>query len=85
MDIMPFKTKAVSTHWELMFTRPLFQTADMARQGEILNEVAKLLDAGKIKSTATETLGTICAENLSRAHLTLASGRARGKLVLEGF
>jgi zinc-binding alcohol dehydrogenase family protein len=85
MDIMPFKTKAVSTHWELMFTRPLFQTADMARQGEILNEVAQLLDVGKIRSTATETLGTICAENLRRAHLTLASGKARGKLVLEGY
>ena len=85
LDVMPFKTKAVSTHWELMFTRSLFQTADMARQGAILNEVAELLDAGRIRSTATETLGTICAENLRRAHLTLASGKARGKMVLEGF
>ena len=85
LDVMSFKTKAVSTHWELMFTRSLFQTADMARQGEILNEVAELLDAGRIRSTATETLGSICAENLRRAHLTLASGKARGKMVLEGF
>ena len=85
MNVMPFKTKAVSTHWELMFTRSLFQTDDMARQGEILNEVADLLDSGKIKSTATEVLGTICAENLKQAHLTLASGKARGKMVLEGF
>ena len=85
LDIKPFKSKAVSIHWELMFTRPLFQTADMARQGEILNEVSALLDAGKIKSTATETLGTICAENLKRAHAALESGKVRGKLVLEGF
>lgn len=85
LDIMPFKTKAVSTHWELMFTRPLFQTPDMARQSQILNEVATLLDAGRIRSTATETLGTICAENLKRAHALLESGKARGKLVLEGF
>ncbi|MEM7528232.1 MAG: zinc-binding alcohol dehydrogenase family protein [Pseudomonadota bacterium] len=85
LNVMPFKTKAVSTHWELMFTRPLFQTADMARQGEILNEVAGLLEAGKIRSTATETLGAISAENLQRAHRLLASGTARGKLVLEGF
>ena len=85
LEILPFKTKAASIHWEFMFTRPLFRTADMARQGEILTEVAGLLDAGRIKSTATETLGTICAENLRRAHLTLASGKARGKLVLEGF
>ena len=85
LDIMPLKPKSVSIHWELMFTRPLFRTADMGRQGQILNEVAALLDAGKIKSTATEMLGTICAANLKRAHKTLESGRARGKLVLEGF
>ena len=85
MDVMPFKTKAVSTHWELMFTRSLFGTPDMERQGEILNQVADLLDAGKIRSTATEVLGQIDAANLRRAHLTLVSGKARGKMVLEGF
>lgn len=85
MDVMPFKTKAVSTHWELMFTRPIFGTADIARQGEILNEVADLLDAGKIRSTATETLGAITAENLRAAHLALATNKTRGKMVLEGF
>ncbi|MBX2806867.1 MAG: zinc-binding alcohol dehydrogenase family protein [Hyphomicrobiales bacterium] len=85
LTIMPFKTKSVSVHWELMYTRSLFQTPDMARQGEILNEVATLLDTGKIRSTATETLGTINAENLMRAHAILESNKARGKLVLEGF
>lgn len=85
LNIMPFKVKAVSTHWELMFTRPLFETPDMARQGEILNEAAQLLDAGKISSTATETLGVINADNLKKAHAILESGAARGKLVLEGF
>lgn len=85
LDVLPFKTKAVSTHWELMFTRPLFETPDMARQGEILTKVAALLDAGKIRSTTTETLGTINADNLKRAHAILESGKARGKLVLEGF
>ncbi|MEM7211496.1 MAG: zinc-binding alcohol dehydrogenase family protein [Pseudomonadota bacterium] len=85
LNVMPFKAKAVSTHWELMFTRPLFGTADMARQGEILTEVAGLLDAGKIRSTATETLGRINAQTLRKAHRILASGTARGKMVLEGF
>jgi len=85
LNIMSFKAKAVSTHWELMFTLPLFQTADMARQGEILNEAASLLEAGKIKSTATETLGRITAANLRQAHMALARGQARGKMVLEGF
>ncbi|WP_299808549.1 zinc-binding alcohol dehydrogenase family protein [uncultured Roseibium sp.] len=84
-DIMPFKGKAISIHWELMFTRSLFTTADIARQGEILDEVAGLIDAGTVRSTATETYGTINAENLKRAHALLESGKARGKIVLEGF
>ncbi len=82
---MPFKVKAVSTHWELMFTRSLYGTADIARQGEILNEVSALLDAGKIRSTATETMGVINAANLRAAHLALATNKTRGKMVLEGF
>lgn len=85
LNILPFKAKSVSTHWELMFTRSLFDTADMARQGEILNSVAGLVDAGSIRSTATEVLGPVTAETLRRAHLTLASNTARGKLVLRGF
>ncbi len=85
LDVLPFKVKAVSIHWELMFTRSLFNTADIARQGEILNEVAALLDMGRIKSTATDTLGVINAANIKRAHTILESGKAKGKLVLEGF
>lgn len=85
LNIMPFKVKAVSTHWELMFTRSLFQTADITRQHDILNEVAGLLDAGKIRSTATEVLGKIDAATLKRAHAILESNKAKGKLVLEGF
>jgi len=30
LDVMPFKRKAVSLHWEFMFTRSLFETPDMA-------------------------------------------------------
>ncbi|WP_417260254.1 zinc-binding alcohol dehydrogenase family protein [Celeribacter sp.] len=85
LNIMPFKVKAVSTHWELMFTRSLFGTADITRQHDILNEVAELMDAGKIRSTATETLGKIDAATLKRAHAILESNKAKGKLVLEGF
>ncbi|MEP2716834.1 zinc-binding alcohol dehydrogenase family protein [Pseudophaeobacter sp.] len=85
LNIMPFKAKAISTHWELMFTRSLFETPDMARQGEILNAVAQLVIEGKVTSTATDTLGQITAENLKKAHAILESGTARGKLVLEGF
>lgn len=85
LDIAPFKPKSISIHWEFMYTRSLFETGDMNRQSEILNQVAGLIDEGKIRSTATETLGTINASNLMKAHAVLESGKAKGKLVLEGF
>ncbi len=85
LDIMPFKRKSVSVHWELMFTRPIYQTADMAEQGRLLNEIAKLVDEGKIRTTLTEVLSPINAANLKAAHGVLESGKAKGKIVLEGW
>ncbi len=85
LDIMPFKRKSVSVHWELMFTRPIFKTADMGAQGVLLNEVSRLVDAGTIRTTLGENFGRIDATNLKRAHALIESGKARGKIVLEGF
>jgi zinc-binding alcohol dehydrogenase family protein len=84
-DVTLLKRKSVSLHWESMFTRSVFQTPDMERQHEILNEVARLVDEGKIRTTLTETFGPINAENLKKAHAFVQSGRARGKIVLAGF
>lgn len=85
LDVNGFKRKAVSIHWELMFTRAIFETPDMAEQGRILAEVAKLVDAGRIRTTVTERLAPISAANLKTAHALSESGKARGKIVLEGF
>jgi NADPH:quinone reductase len=85
LDIVPFKRKSVSVHWELMFTRPIFKTADMAAQGELLNEVARLVDAGTLRTTLGENFGPINATNLRRAHALIESGKAQGKVVLERF
>ncbi len=84
-DINPFKRKSVSVHWEFMFTRSMFETADMAVQGEHLNELARLVDTGAIRTTLGETGGLINAANLKRAHALIESGKAKGKIVLEGF
>ncbi|TBW39819.1 zinc-binding alcohol dehydrogenase family protein [Siculibacillus lacustris] len=84
-DVMPFKSKAVSIHWEMMFARPMWATADVARQGELLDEVARLVDAGTLRTTLAETYGSIDAANLIRAHRAIESGTTRGKIVLEGF
>ncbi|MDX3805409.1 MAG: zinc-binding alcohol dehydrogenase family protein [Bosea sp. (in: a-proteobacteria)] len=85
LDINPLKRKSLSLHWELMFTRSLFQTADMAEQGKLLAEVSRLVDAGAIRTTLAAHFGTISAANLKRAHALIESNRAKGKIVLEGF
>lgn len=84
-NIMPFKSKAVSVHWEMMFTRPLYQTADIERQHQLLNEVAGLVEAGAIRTTLTDVLGTINASHLKKAHALIETNRTKGKLVLAGF
>jgi NADPH2:quinone reductase len=85
LDAMPFKRKALSIHWELMFTRPLFGTPDMIEQHNILNKISELVDTGKIQTTLTETVGTIDAANLKKAHALVESGKMKGKVVLAGF
>lgn len=85
LDALPLKRKSVSLHWEMMFTRSLFTTADMIRQHELLNEVAGLVDAGRINTTLSDNFGAISAENLKRAHAFIESGKAKGKVVLEGW
>jgi NADPH2:quinone reductase len=85
LDINPFKRKSVSVHWEFMFTRSMFDTADIGAQGVLLNEVARLVDAGTLRTTLGESFGRIDAANLRRAHALIESGRAKGKIVLEGF
>ena len=85
LDIRKLKQKAISLHWELMFTRSMFQTDDMGRQGEILKAVAGLIDTGKIRTTLGANYGVICAENLRKAHHDIESGQSIGKIVLEGF
>lgn len=84
-NIAVFKAKAVSIHWELMFTRSTFQTPDMIEQSHLLNDVSDLIDRGVLRSTLDQSFGTINAENLKRAHALLESGRSRGKIVLEGW
>jgi zinc-binding alcohol dehydrogenase family protein len=84
-DVRKLKRKSVSLHWELMFTRAMFQTDDMAAQHRILTEIATLVDSGVIRTTVAENFGRINAENLKRAHALIESGKSRGKIVLESF
>ncbi|WP_267435333.1 zinc-binding alcohol dehydrogenase family protein [Sphingomonas sp. GM_Shp_1] len=85
LDIVDFKRKAVSVHWELMFTRSLFNTPDVGEQGRLLDAVAELVDVGRVRTTATDTLSPINAANLIEAHRRIESTTTRGKIVLEGW
>ena len=85
LDVMPLKRKSLSLHWELMFTRSLYKTEDMIEQHRLLERVAALVDDGVLKTTLGEHFGTINAANLKRAHAVIESGKAKGKIVLEGF
>jgi NADPH:quinone reductase-like Zn-dependent oxidoreductase len=80
-----FRQKSATFVWELMFTRSLFQTPDMVAQHHLLNTVADLIDSNKIKTTLTDLLFPINAENLRKAHRKLESGTTIGKIVLSGF
>jgi NADPH:quinone reductase len=85
LDINRFKRKSISVHWELMFTRSIFNTADIAEQGKLLNEVARLVDEGVLQTTLTEKYSPIDAATLKQVHALIESSKARGKIVLEGF
>ncbi len=85
LDITKLKPKSIALHWEFMFTRARFQTADMGEQGRLLTEVGELMDAGRIRTTLQANFGQITAENMRRAHGAVESGRTIGKIVLAGF
>lgn len=85
LDVMKLKLKSLSLHIEFMFARSMFNAVDMDEQGRLLTRVADLVDQGYIQTTSGKNLGTINAKNLRAAHQELESGKAIGKIVLEGF
>ena len=85
LDLLPLKSKSISWHWELMFTRSLHRTADRHRQGEVLDEVARMVDEGHLRTTLSERTGPISAAVLRAAHARVESGSVVGKVVVEGW
>ena len=81
----PYKAKCIGIHWEFMFARPRFRTADMICHHRILNRVGSLVEAGELKTTLTEVIGPIDAATLREAHRRLESGTTIGKLALAGW
>jgi NADPH2:quinone reductase len=85
LDIKKLKSKSISLHWEFMFTRSMFHTDDLSKQGELLTKISGLIDQGIIKTTFGENLGNINAKNLKLAHQKIEDNNVIGKIILEGF
>ena len=85
LDITGLKQRSVSVHWELMFTRSIFETSDLVEQHELLDEVARLVDAGILRTTLRRRGGPITAASLRAVHAEVESGRSWGKSVLEAW
>jgi len=85
MPMDQMKIKAASLHWEFMFARAMHQTPDMIEQHRLLTWVASEIDAGRIRTTVNQILSPINAANMREAHRLVETGKAKGKIVVEGF
>lgn len=82
VDLGLLKSKSASFVWEFMFTRSMYQTADMIEQQLLLNKVADLIDEGELVTTASNLIQPINAENLRKAHAMIEQGNTIGKIIL---
>ena len=85
MPMEGMKLKAASLHWEFMFARAMYQTPDMIEQHKLLSWVAGEIDAGRIRSTVSQVLSPINADIMREAHRLIETGKAKGKIVIEGI
>lgn len=85
LDVTPLKRKSLTLSWELMFTRPMYQTDDLDAQHTLLNRIADLLDAGTLRSTVQRHGGVLSVDTLRAAHQLQETGSAIGKTVLDGL
>ncbi|WP_208023852.1 zinc-binding alcohol dehydrogenase family protein [Duganella aquatilis] len=80
VDLTKLQGKSAGFVWELMFTRSLFKTADIAKQADILDQVSRLADQGKLRSTLMKTLAGFTVESFKMAHQEIESGKTIGKI-----
>ncbi len=81
-DLYPLKSKSITWHWELMFTRSMHHDVDLPRQGRLLDEAAELLDKGDLRHTMTTAVNDFSAAGIRSAHELVERGQAIGKVVV---
>ncbi|HKV22302.1 MAG TPA: zinc-binding alcohol dehydrogenase family protein [Mycobacterium sp.] len=82
LDLVALKEKSIAWHWELMFTRSMYETPDMISQQRLLTAVAGLVDDGVLRSTVTRIIDDFSAAGIREAHRDVESGRMTGKVVV---
>ena len=82
VDLNSLKSKSISFHWELMFTRSMFETEDMIAQHKILGRIKELADTKKIISTLNEQFEGLNADIFKKVHKLQESGKSIGKNVI---
>lgn len=85
LDMGALKSKSAGFVWEFMFTRSMYETADMGEQQALLNRVSELADKGVVKTTCREVVERINAANLRDVHAKIEAGKTIGKIVLSGW
>lgn len=71
--------------WEWMYTKSYYETPNMQTQHDILNHIAQLIDAGKVKSTLTKEITPLNASSLRKAHKLVEEGHMIGKVVVSSW
>lgn len=82
LELAGLKAKSIAWHWELMFTRAMFETPDMIEQQRLLARTAELVDQRTLRTTVTKTITGFSAAGLIEAHRDVESGRMTGKVVV---
>lgn len=81
-DLGVLKDKSLSWHWGNVFARPIHGAIDMHRQRLVLEEVAKLVDAKRLRPPLTTVMTPVSSEVMRAAHRRIESSRHFGKLVV---
>lgn len=80
VDTSSLFARSISLVYELMFTRGLYGV-DLARQGQILDKVSALVDAGTLRTTLVDVFPWT-VDGLRAAHARIDGRRGLGKAVL---
>jgi NADPH:quinone reductase len=82
LNLAALKGKSITWHWEMMFTRSMYETPDMIAQKHLLERVAELVDEQRVRTTLTRAIPDFSASGLRQAHALVESGRMTGKVVV---